>query len=145
MAKSAKQNNAGASLPAGMTAPAGNLPAKRANERPGSSLRLFEPDPALVYSIDVVERLTQMPRRKILVYCKHHLVSPVTDSEFGGYCFNFDAIRALRWIGYLDGTQGVNLAGIKLILNLTEELQRLRAASAVLPLPTQSSKSNGKK
>jgi DNA-binding transcriptional MerR regulator len=118
---------------------------KRANERPGSSLRLFEPDPALVYSIDVVERLTQMPRRKILVYCKHHLISPVADPKFGGYCFNSDAIQALRWIGYLHGTQGVNFVGIKLIIDLADELQRLKATSAVVPLPTRSSKSKKKK
>ncbi len=99
----------------------------RANEQRGSSLRLFEPDPALVYSIDVVERLTQMPRRKILIYCRHHLVSPVADPEFGGYCFSSEAIRALRWIGYLHVTHGVNFAGIKLILDLADEVQRLRA------------------
>jgi DNA-binding transcriptional MerR regulator len=118
---------------------------KHANEMPGSALRLFEPDPALVYSIDVVERLTQVPRRKILVYCKHRLVSPVADPGFGGYCFSSEAIRALRWIGYLDGTQGVNLAGIKLILNLADELQRLKATSPVIPPSTRSSKPRKRK
>jgi DNA-binding transcriptional MerR regulator len=118
---------------------------KQANERPGSAIRLFEPDPALVYSIDVVERLTQMPRRKILVYCRHHLVSPVADPESGGYCFSSEAIRALRWIGYLEGTQGVNLTGIRMILDLADELQRLRATPAVLPLPTPSNKSRKRK
>ena len=118
---------------------------KRANERTGSSLRVFEPDPALVYSIEVVERLTQVSRRKILVYCRHHLVSPVADPELHGYCFSSDTIRALRWIGYLDGTHGVNLAGIKLILNLADEVQRLGARSAAQPPPTQPSKSMAKK
>ena len=118
---------------------------KHADEGPGSALRLFEPDPGLIYTIDVVERLTQMSRRKILVYCRHRLVSPVAHPEFGGYCFSSDAIRALRRIGYLHDTQGVNLAGIKLILDLADELQRLGAASAALPLSTQSSKSRENK
>jgi DNA-binding transcriptional MerR regulator len=118
---------------------------KHPKQRHRSALRLFEPDSALVYSIDVVERLTHVPRRKILVYCRHRLVSPVADPECGGYCFSSDAIRALRWIGYLNGTQGVNLVGIKLILDLADELQRLRAISPVIPLPTQSSKSKEKK
>jgi DNA-binding transcriptional MerR regulator len=118
---------------------------KHANKRPRLALRLFEPDLALVYSIDVVERLTQMPRRKILIYCRHHLISPVADPEFGGYCFSSDAIRALRWIGYLNGTQGVNLVGIKLILDLADELQRLRSRSTAVSLPTQSRKSKEKK
>ena len=116
-----------------------------ANEGRGSALQLFEPDPALVYSIDVVERLTKVPRRKILVYCRHQLVSPVANPEFGGYCFSSDAIWALRRIGYLQAACGVNLAGIKLILDLADELQRLRATLADLPCPTQSSKSKGKK
>lgn len=118
---------------------------KYAKQRPGSALRLFEPDSALVYSIDVVERLTQVPRRKILVYCRHHLISPVADPEFGGYSFDSDAIRALRWIGYLHGAHGINLIGIKLILDLADELQRLRATPPALPLPTESSKSKEKK
>jgi DNA-binding transcriptional MerR regulator len=118
---------------------------KHANERPGLAIRLYEPDPALVYSIDMVQRLTQMPRRKILIYCRHHLVFPVADPESGGYCFGSEAIRALRWIGYLHGTQGVNLAGIKLILDLADELQRLRATSAVIPTPTQSSRPRKRK
>lgn len=118
---------------------------KRSNEPPGWSLRLFEPDPALLYSIDVVERLTQVPRRKILVYCRHRLVSPVADPEFGGYCFDSDAIRALRRIGYLHGIQGVNFVGIKLILNLAGELERLRAAPAIASRPNQSRKPGVKK
>jgi len=118
---------------------------KHAKQRHRSAVRLFEPDAALVYSIDVVERLTQVPRRKILVYCRHRLVSPVADPEFGGYCFSSDAIRALRWIGYLNGTQGVNLVGIKLILDLADELQRLRSTSTAPSLPTQSRKSKEKK
>ena len=118
---------------------------KHSNERPGTSLRVFEPNPVLLYSIDVVARLTQMPRRKILVYCRHHLVAPVADPESDGYCFSSEAIRALRWIGYLDGIRGVNLAGIRLILDLAVEVQRLKAASAVSPPPTQTGKSRGKK
>lgn len=118
---------------------------KRATNHSETSLRLFEPDPTVMYPIDTVERLAQMPRRKILVYCRHHLVSPAADPEFGGYCFNSETIRTLRWIGYLHGTQGVNFAGIKLILVLADELQRLKATSATLPLPTQSGKSKKKK
>lgn len=117
----------------------------RGTNHSGTSLRLFEPDPAVVYPIETVERLAQLPRRKILIYCRHRLVSPVADPELSGFYFSGDAIRALRWIGYLQATRGVNLAGIKLILELVDELQRLRATSADLPVPTQSSKSKEKK
>lgn len=109
-----------------------------ANEHPGSSLCLFDPDPALVYSIGEVERLTRVPRRMILLYCRHGLVSPLTDPEFGGYYFNREAIRVLRRIGYLQLTHGVNVAGIKFILDLADEVQRLRITLAMYPPPTPS-------
>ena len=117
----------------------------RTNNHSATSLRLFEPDPAVVYPIDTVEHLARLPRRTILVYCRHGLVSPVADPELGGFYFSGEAIRALRWIGYLQATRGINLAGIKLILDLADELQRLRAKLADLPLPTQSGKSKKKK
>jgi DNA-binding transcriptional MerR regulator len=81
-----------------------------------SSLQLFDPDPAVFYSIDVVERLAQMPRRAILICCRHGLVSPVADPEISGYFFNREAIRVLRCIEYLQVNRGVNFAGIKFIL-----------------------------
>jgi DNA-binding transcriptional MerR regulator len=110
-----------------------NRPAKPAV----TSLQLFEPDPAIVYPLDAVEHLTQLPRRTILVYCRHGLVSPVTHPESGGYYFTGDAIRELRWIGYLQLDCGVNVTGIKLILNLTGELRRLRATIAMVPNSTR--------
>ena len=116
-----------------------------ANEHPGLSLRLFDPDPTLVYSIDAVERLARVPRRTILIYCRHGLVSPLTDPESGGYYFNREAIRELRRIGYLQITCGVNLAGIKFILDLTDEVQRLRITLAMYPSPTPPKKSKEKR
>ena len=117
----------------------------RTNNHYGTSLRLFEPDPAVMYPIDTVEHLARLPRRTILVYCRHGLVSPMADPELGGFYFSSEAIRALRWIGYLQATRGINLAGIKLILDLAEELRRLRAKLADTPLPARSGKSKKKK
>jgi MerR HTH family regulatory protein len=101
------------------------------------SIRLFEPDPAAFYSIEAVERLAQTPRRTILRYCRHGLVSPVTDPEFGGYYFDREAIRILQRIGYLQASRGINLAGIKFILELMGEIQRLQATRAAYPLATE--------
>jgi len=113
-----------------------NLFMNHTNEHLGLFLRLFDPDPALVYSIDAVERLARIPRRTILIYCRHGLVSPLADPEFGGYYFNREAIWALRRIGYLQVTHGVNLAGIKFIFDLTDEVQRLRKTLAMYPPKT---------
>jgi len=65
------------------------------------AVALFEPDPAAVYPIEVAARMAGMPRRIILVYCKHRLVSPLADPAQRGYWFAADAIRTLRRIGDL--------------------------------------------
>lgn len=90
-------------------------------------LQLFEPDPDAVYTLEVAERLAHVPRRLIAIYYKHGLVSPVGDPEDGGFCFNDEGIRALRRIEYLHTVCGINLIGVKMIVTLTDEAERLRA------------------
>ncbi len=87
------------------------------------ALRIFEPDPDAVYSIEIIERLTQIPRRTIAVYVKHRLVSPMVE-QGGGMFFDEEAIRLLRRIEQLRTSYGVNLPGIKMIMQLLEELEQ---------------------
>jgi DNA-binding transcriptional MerR regulator len=87
------------------------------------ALRIFEPDPGAVYSIEITERLTQIPRRTIAVYVKHRLVSPMVE-QGGGMFFDEEAIRLLRRIEQLRTSYGVNLPGIKMIMQLLEELEQ---------------------
>jgi DNA-binding transcriptional MerR regulator len=87
------------------------------------ALRIFEPDPDAVYSIEITERLTQIPRRTIAVYVKHRLVSPMVE-QGGGMFFDEEAIRLLRRIEQLRTSYGVNLPGIKMIMRLLEELEQ---------------------
>ena len=89
-------------------------------------IQLFEPPADAVYTIDATSRLVDIPRRTILVYCKHHLLSPATDTDHG-YYFDGDAIRALRRIDALRAVCGDDLAGMKIILDLTAALERLRS------------------
>jgi MerR family transcriptional regulator, heat shock protein HspR len=91
-----------------------------------NALQVFEPDARTVYTIEMVAQLAQVPRRLIVLYYKHGLVSPVRDPASSGWCFNEEAIRIVRRIEYLRSTCDANLAGIKLILGLTEEVERLR-------------------
>jgi len=79
-----------------------------------------------VYTIDATSRLVDIPRRTILVYCKHHLLSPATNADHG-YYFDGDAIRALRRIDALRAVCGDDFAGMKIILDLTAALERLRS------------------
>jgi DNA-binding transcriptional MerR regulator len=89
-------------------------------------IQLFEPPADAVYTIDATSRLVDIPRRTILVYCKHHLLSPATNVDHG-YYFDGDAIRALRRIDVLHAVCGDDFAGMKIILDLTAALERLRS------------------
>ena len=48
-------------------------------EAPSRALQLFDPPVDAVYSIEAAAKLTGVPRRTILVYCKHRLLSPLID------------------------------------------------------------------
>ena len=91
-----------------------------------TALQLFEPDTRALYTIEAAASLSQLPRRLIAVYCKHGLVSSVMDPACAGWRFNDEAIRILRRIEYLRTACGVNFAGIKLIMDLMSEVERLR-------------------
>jgi MerR family transcriptional regulator/heat shock protein HspR len=105
---------------------------KPTDKNPVRAIQVFEPDTNTVYTIEAAGHIAQVPRRTILVYYKHGLVSPVVDPECGGYYFNDEAIRTLRRIEYLRTNCGINLGGIKMILRLTNEVERLRAETRFL-------------
>jgi DNA-binding transcriptional MerR regulator len=111
------------------------------------ALERFQPAPNAVYSIDLAARLTDLPRHKILVCCKHGFVTPTMDDQSAGYCFNRDAIQVLQRVGALRQVCGNDFAGIKIILELLNrleqlrsELQRLRDDSGKRPKPNSPSK-----
>ena len=89
-----------------------------------SGLEVFELDAEPAHTIEVAARLAQVPRRLIILYYRHGLVAPVTSK--GEWYFDDEAIRVMRRITYLRSTCGLNLAGIKLVLSLTAEVERLR-------------------
>ena len=95
-------------------------------ESPMTALQLFEPDARAVYTLEAAASLTQLPRRLIAVYFKHGLVSPVMDPACSGWYFNDEAIRLLRRIEFLRTAGGFNLVGMKLIIDLLGEVERLR-------------------
>ena len=90
-------------------------------------LQLFDPPTDTVYTIEAAAQMTGVPRRTILVYCKHRLLAPLFDRGAEGYCFDGDGIRSLRRIEALRTVCGDDFAGIRIILDLTKELERLQA------------------
>jgi DNA-binding transcriptional MerR regulator len=92
---------------------------------PSFEIELFDPPADTLYSIEATAQLADVPRRTILVYCKRRLISPVIGAVDRGYSFDREGIRALRRIEALRAICGDDLAGIKIILELTSELERL--------------------
>jgi MerR family transcriptional regulator/heat shock protein HspR len=99
-------------------------------------IQLFDPPPDAVYTIEATSHLVNVSRRTILVYCKHRLLSPATATSDHGYYFDGDAIRALRRIEALRTVCGDDLAGIKIILDLTAALERLQSDVRLLSRKT---------
>jgi DNA-binding transcriptional MerR regulator len=89
-------------------------------------LQLFEPDPDTIYTIEAAANLARVGRHRILVYYKQGLVSPVVDPECGGYYFNDEGVRTLRRIEHLHNGRGINMTGTRMILELQNEIERLR-------------------
>ena len=90
------------------------------------ALQRFEPDPDAVYTIETAASLTHVGRHSILVYYKHGLLSSVQAPESGGYYFDDESIRSLHRIEYLHNTLGINLEGTRMIMELANEVERLR-------------------
>jgi DNA-binding transcriptional MerR regulator len=92
------------------------------NDIPFRAIQLFEPEPNVIYSIEATERITHVPRRMIAVYCKHGLVSPVGNPNSKGFYFDGDAIKILRRLEAMRAVYSKNLADIKMILSLLNEM-----------------------
>ena len=92
---------------------------------PAHEIELFDPPRDAIYTIEATAHLVDVPRRTIMVYCKHRLLSPALTEH--GYYFDRQGIRALRRIEALRPICGNDLAGIKIILDLTNALERLHS------------------
>src|SRR4029078_10096673 len=88
-----------------------------------------DPPADAVYTIEAAAQLTGVPRRTILVYCKHCLLSALLDIGVEGSSFDCGGIRSLRRIETLRTICGDDFAGIRIILDLTKELERLQAVA----------------
>src|SRR5437868_5987215 len=91
------------------------------------NIALFEPGPDTLYPIETAAHLANVPRRTILIYCRHGLISPVKNPEQDGYYFDEAALRTLQRIEFLHSVHGINLTGTRMILELMDAMERLKA------------------
>ena len=86
---------------------------------------VFHPEPGVCYTLERVVHMTGVSRRSILVYCRSGLVR-VREEEPDGMAFDDEAIYSIRQIEYLREAHGINLAGVRMIFQLMDELRRLQ-------------------
>jgi DNA-binding transcriptional MerR regulator len=91
------------------------------------ALELFQPKPNVLYSLDAAAHLSSVPRRSILIYCRAGLVRPVVQPPYGVMEFTEEAIHTLRRIEYLRTVHDADLAVLKTMFELLDEVERLRA------------------
>jgi DNA-binding transcriptional MerR regulator len=83
----------------------------------------YEPEDNTTYQLDIVEKLTGISSQTILHYQEFGLVRSSTAAGE----FDEDSLHTLRRIEHLRETCEVNISGLKMILDLMNEVDRLRA------------------
>lgn len=77
-----------------------------------------------VYIISVAARLTEVHPRTLRIYEEEGLINPCrTEGNIRLYCE--EDIKRVKYIRYLTQHKGVNLAGVKIIIELKERLGEL--------------------
>jgi DNA-binding transcriptional MerR regulator len=91
------------------------------------ALELFQPNPNVLYSLDAAAHLAGVPRRSLLIYCRAGLVRPVFQPPYGVMEFTEETIHTVRRIEHLRTVHGLDLAWLKSMFDLLDEVERLRA------------------
>jgi DNA-binding transcriptional MerR regulator len=94
---------------------------------PSMAMELFQPEPNVLYSLDAAAHLAGVPRRSIIAYCRAGLIRPVLRSPYGAMEFTEEAVYVARRIERLRTVQGRDLAWLKTLVDLLDEVERLRA------------------
>lgn len=88
-------------------------------------MKMIEPDPHCLHSLEVVIRMTGSSRRKIIFYCSKGVIQPVRREE-NEWHFNEETIHRLRHIETLRQQHRMNWAAIHTIIGLIDEIENLR-------------------
>ncbi len=83
---------------------------------------LYEPDADATYQLEIVAQLTGISSQTILHYQEIGLIQPHGDSDE----FNDDALLTLSRIEHLRSICEMNLAGIRLMLDLMKKVEQLQ-------------------
>ena len=91
-----------------------------------SALERFTPRAGAIYPIDTIAHLAGVPRHTVMLCCRHRLIVPHQDPEYGGYHFDVGTIPTLQRVDYLHRQCEINFTGVRIILGLMDEVERMR-------------------
>lgn len=77
-------------------------------------------------AIETVAQITHTSRHLIVVYCRHGLIRPVANPDESGWFFDEEVIHRLRRIEALRSRFGMSLEGVRMFLELSNDLDDLR-------------------
>lgn len=80
----------------------------------------------LLYSIEVIAELAGVDTTTVLHYHEQGFLQPVRSEASTSLQFDAGSLRQLRRMEHLRATCGVNEAGLRLILQLLREVERLQ-------------------
>ncbi len=89
---------------------------------PESELPLYEPDEHAIYSLEIVAKITGVDAETILLYQEQGLLEPIENSA----SFDDETVHTLRRIEHLRRRFETNLSGVRLMLSLMDEVERLK-------------------
>ena len=90
------------------------------------ALMVYQPEPNILYSLDATAHLAGVPRRSLLVYCRAGLIQPVLQQPNGAMTFTDATIFAVRRFEHLRAMHRDDLAWIKSLMELQNEVEYLR-------------------
>lgn len=88
---------------------------------------LFEPDLDATYDIEIVCKLTGLSTQTLLQYQEQGLISCVDSSGCVSESINEETLRRLRHIEHLRSAYELNMAGIKHIFELMDQIESLQS------------------
>jgi DNA-binding transcriptional MerR regulator len=77
------------------------------------------------YSLEQVVKVTGVSRALLVAYCESGVL-PLSPEELAEREFGDDLIQTIRRVEFLRQHHGINLTGIRIIGELTREVERLR-------------------
>jgi hypothetical protein len=95
-------------------------------------LEIFQPQPDVLYNLETTAHIAGVPRRSVLIYCRAGFVRSIFQPPYGVMAFTEEAIHTIRRIEYVRTRHGMDLALVKTVFELIEEVERLRSELSFL-------------